>query len=72
MTEDPKPRRNAPRKSRLAATETVNFADYPEVQEFVKVRAKANCRSISEEIVFRLKAAMKQAKGGFQEKESRQ
>jgi hypothetical protein len=58
VTEDSK-RKGIVRKAKPnPAEEVVSFVDYPDLHEFVKERAYLNCRTVSQEILYRLKAAM--------------
>ena len=69
MTEAPKKRRKPRRPSINPAQETVDFSAYPELHEFVKERATLNVRTVSQEILFRLQAAMRSIQAGKKGKE---
>ena len=62
MQEDSKrrTRKNKPRPTE----EVIDFALYPELHEFIKNRAHLNCRSVSQEILFRLLTAMRSMQAG--------
>lgn len=59
MKEDAQ-RRSVARKAKPnPADEIVNFGDYPELHQFIKERAYLNCRTVNQEILYRLLTAMK-------------
>ena len=61
MTEETVKKRRA-RKIRTA--ELVDFSDCVEVRDWLMVRAKANHRSLGQEITYRLSAAKRSAEAG--------
>jgi hypothetical protein len=69
MKEDARHRTIARKAKPNPAEEIVNFSDYPGVHQFVKTRAQLNCRTVSQEILYRLLIAMRQTQAGFKAKE---
>jgi len=61
MADEPRKRRKPQRKR---AAEVVDFTDYPEVHAWIVERARANHRSLSEEITYRLAASKRSVEAG--------
>jgi hypothetical protein len=61
MSDEPKKRRKPQRKR---AAEVVDFTDYSEVHAWITERARANMRTVSQELVYRLAASKRSIDAG--------